>query len=639
MRLGTETERLKSTGTPLSPDSLSPKKLNFCPNLGKLNQMLQFKTARGNYYRMNWISQMFRRMHKFTQKSTLIRFVLGIFPDLWLLQQRVFRRWKNSQLKPHLAIAGCLVLVAITVTQVYAYPIPIDLPENSQPPSPSYSDWQFQTQNELPLPTENNQQNQPQNQPPFPTQNPVNNNMFTLVSVEHQREFRGTWVASVANIDWPSSPDLTVDQQKAELLQILDRIQELNMNALVLQIRPAGDAFYASEIEPWSYWLTGQQGKAPVPFYDPLEFAIAESHKRNIELHAWLNPYRARNATSYTLAANNMARLYPEYAYEYGQLIWMDPGAKVVQDQTYNVIMDIVRRYDLDAIHIDDYFYPYPEAGIPFPDNKTYNAYRSSGGTLSLADWRRENVNLMIKRIWEGIKSEKPHVKFGISPFGIYRPGKAPGIVGLDQYESLYADVKLWLEKGWLDYLAPQLYWRIDPPQQSYPVLLKWWVENNPMRRHIYAGNFLSKLDGTSWPISEFERQVQLSRQEVNRLSLGNILYSAKVLRDNWLGVNERFKTNLFSQPALPPTMPWLDAVPPEPPTGIQVSSGQISWNPATSNDIRSWSLYQRQGNSWQLARILPANVNNLRVNPGTYALCAVDNMANESAGVVIAAQ
>jgi uncharacterized lipoprotein YddW (UPF0748 family) len=557
---------------------------------------------------MNWISQMLPKFRKFPLFS-IARMLLRLFQDLWSIQQRVFRRGKTAQF----AIAGCLLLVAMTMTQVSANPRPMTLPENSVPPSPTYSDWQF----EQPLPTENNQ-------------------MLTRVSLEHQREFRGTWVASVANIDWPSSPDLTVDQQKAELLQILDRMQSLNMNALILQVRPAGDAFYASELEPWSYWLTGQQGKAPVPFYDPLEFAIEESHKRNIELHAWLNPYRAQNASNYPLAANNMAQLYPEYAYQYGDLIWMDPGAKVVQDQTYNVIMDVVRRYDVDGIHFDDYFYPYPKPGISFPDYSTYDAYQRSGGTLSLADWRRQNVNQMIERLWQGIKSEKPDVKFGISPFGIYRPQKAPGIVGLDQYDSLYADVKLWLDKGWLDYLAPQLYWRIDPPQQSYPVLLKWWSENNPFRRHIYAGNFLSKLDGTSWPISEFERQVEISRKEADKLSLGNIFFSAKVIKENWLGFNERLRSNLYSQPALPPRMPWLDATPPEPPTGIQVSYGKISWNPAQSNEIRSWTLYQQRGNDWQLVKILNSNINSVSVTPGTYALCAVDKMANESAGLVI---
>jgi uncharacterized lipoprotein YddW (UPF0748 family) len=561
---------------------------------------------------MNWIWQMFRILSKFQPFLQLMRFMLQLFRNWRLIQQRVWRRGKKSQM----AILGCLLLVAMTMTRVYANPAPMPLPESSVPPAPTYSDWQFQPGVE-PMPAESN-------------------DMFTKVSLDHQREFRGTWVASVANIDWPSSPDLTVDQQKAELLQILDRMQSLNMNALILQVRPAGDAFYASELEPWSYWLTGQQGKAPVPFYDPLEWAIAESHKRNIELHAWFNPYRAQNATKYSLAANNMANLYPEYAYQYGDLIWMDPGAKVVQDQTYNVILDVVRRYDLDGIHIDDYFYPYPKPGISFPDYRTYDAYQQSGGTLSLADWRRQNVNQMIERLWRGIKTEKPNVKFGISPFGIYRPGKAPGIVGLDQYDSLYADVKLWLEKGWLDYLAPQLYWRIDPPQQSYPVLLQWWSDNNPLRRHIYAGNFLSKLDGSAWPISEFERQVEISRKDSDRLSLGNIFYSAKVIKENWLGFNERFQSNLYAQPALPPKMPWLDATPPQPPTGVQVSYGQISWNPANSADIRSWTLYQQRGNDWQLVKVLDSDTTAVQVTPGTYAVCAVDRMANESVALAI---
>ena len=560
-----------------------------------------------------------------------MRIILRILNDLWSIQQRVFRRWKKSPL----AIVGGLLLVTMTIAQVYAHPISSDVSQDSVPPSPS-SDWQLQPTVEQESTYSSDWQFQRPVEQQLPTQN---DDMFKRVSLEHQREFRGTWVASVANIDWPSRSDLTVSQQKAELLQILDRMQGLNMNALILQVRPAGDAFYASDIEPWSYWLTGEQGKAPFPFYDPLEFAIAESHKRNIELHAWFNPYRAQNATNYPLAANNMAKRYPEYAYPYGDLIWMDPGAKVVQDQTYNVIMDVVRRYDLDGIHIDDYFYPYPKPGIEFPDYETFDAYQRSGGRLSLGDWRRENVNQMIERLWTGIKYEKPQVKFGISPFGIYRPGKAPGIVGLDQYAALYADVKLWLENGWLDYLAPQLYWRIDPPQQSYTTLLQWWSEHNPLRRHIYAGNFLSKLDGTSWPISEFERQVEISRNEADRLSLGNIFYSAKVIKENWLGVNERFKSNLYFQPALPPTMPWLDANPPEPPTGVRVSYGQISWNPAISNDIRSWSLYQQQGNRWQLVKILNSSTNQVKVVPGTYALCAVDNLANESVGLVIEAR
>lgn len=452
----------------------------------------------------------------------------------------------------------------------------------------------------------------------------------------HQREFRGVWVASVVNIDWPSASNLSVAQQKFELLAILNRMQELNLNALVLQIRPTGDAFYQSQIEPWSTWLTGRQGEAPNPFYDPLQFAIEESHKRNIELHAWFNPYRARMGSERgPFAPNHMAAVYPQYAYRYGDLIWMDPGAKEVQDRTYNVIMDVVRRYDIDAVHLDDYFYPYPKPGIPFPDGQTYNAYRAAGGNLSLADWRRNNVNQMIFRLYQGIKEIKPYVKFGISPFGIYRPGKAPGIVGMDQYEAIFADVKLWMDRGWLDYLSPQLYWRIDPPQQSYPVLLDWWVRNNPFQRHIYAGNFLSQL-ANGWPVSEFQRQVQISRQKANQLSLGNIFFSMKMFRDNQSGVNEVFKSSVYPTPALPPSMPWLDNEPPQPPTGLQASSGMISWNPSPDHDIRSWALYQQFTNGWQLVRVLDRNTTAVSVSPGTYALRAVDRMANESSEAIV---
>ncbi|MGI0495895.1 glycoside hydrolase family 10 protein [Limnospira platensis] len=452
----------------------------------------------------------------------------------------------------------------------------------------------------------------------------------------HQREFRGVWVASVVNIDWPSASNLSVAQQKFELLAILNRMQELNLNALVLQIRPTGDAFYQSQLEPWSTWLTGRQGEAPNPFYDPLQFAIEESHKRNIELHAWFNPYRARMGSERgPFAPNHMAAVYPQYAYRYGDLIWMDPGAKEVQDRTYNVIMDVVRRYDIDAVHLDDYFYPYPKPGIPFPDGQTYNAYRAAGGNLSLADWRRNNVNQMIFRLYQGIKEVKPYVKFGISPFGIYRPGKAPGIVGMDQYEAIFADVKLWMDRGWLDYLSPQLYWRIDPPQQSYPVLLDWWVRNNPFQRHIYTGNFLSQL-ANGWPVSEFQRQVQISRQKANQLSLGNIFFSMKMFRDNQSGVNEVFKSSVYPTPALPPSMPWLDNEPPQPPTGLQAASGMISWNPSPDNDIRSWALYQQFTNGWQLVRVIDRNTTAVSVSPGTYALRAVDRMANESSEAIV---
>ncbi|MBW4577046.1 MAG: family 10 glycosylhydrolase [Aphanothece sp. CMT-3BRIN-NPC111] len=460
---------------------------------------------------------------------------------------------------------------------------------------------------------------------------------FSTVNVSHKREFRGVWVATVWNTDWPSSPKLSVEQQQAELIRILDRMQALNFNALILQVRPEGDALYASQLEPWSAWLTGTQGKPPQPFYDPLEFAIAQSHKRNIELHAWFNPYRAKVSTQ--TAPNvrpHISVTNPEYVYKYGNQLWMDPGAKFVQDRAYNVILDVVRRYDIDGIHLDDYFYPYPIAGQPFPDSKTYAAYKASGGKLSLADWRRENVNSLIQRLATGIKAAKRYVKFGISPFGIYRPGQPAQIQGLDAYNELYADAKKWLEQGWVDYLAPQLYWQIDPPAQSYPVLLNWWTQQNPKRRHIYPGNNLERLDGQSWKLSEIERQVEITRRLNGQLALGNIFFSMGALSENRQGIYDAFKTRTYAKPALLPTMQWLDAVPPTPPTGTAVKDGKLTWNAAPNADIRSWTLYKQNANTWALLKVLAAATTVVTVEPGTYAVCAVDRMANESAGVVV---
>jgi uncharacterized lipoprotein YddW (UPF0748 family) len=455
--------------------------------------------------------------------------------------------------------------------------------------------------------------------------------------VGHQHEFRGVWAATVANIDWPSQRNLSVVQQKAELIGILDRMQELNLNALILQVRPAGDALYQSSLEPWSYWLTGTQGQPPQPYYDPLAFAIEESHKRNIELHAWFNPYRAQNATRYSFAENHMARKFPQYAYQYGNLIWMDPGDQEVQNQTYNVVMDVVRRYDVDGIHFDDYFYPYPKQGISFPDDQTYQAYLSTGGLLSKDDWRRNNVNQLIQSLSQAIHTEKPHVKFGISPFGIYRPEQPPGIkAGLDQYGQIYADPKLWMEQGWVDYLAPQLYWRIDPPEQSYPALLDWWVSQNPLSRHIYAGNYLSRLAVDDWPVSEFERQVALSRQEAERFSLGNIFFSMKMFLQNKKGVNDVFKASIYPTPALTPEMDWLDSQPPNAPFELQSSSGLLSWEKDISGEVRSWTLYQKKGENWHLREVLNGNTTEIQVSPGTYALSAVDSLSNESPAALI---
>ena len=469
-------------------------------------------------------------------------------------------------------------------------------------------------------------------------QSPGTIEMLPQVSVSHQREMRGVWIAAVWNINWPSRRDLTTYRQKLQLTEILDVMQELNLNALFFQIRPEGDALYESQLEPWSAWLTGTQGKPPDPYYDPLAFAIEECHKRNIELHAWLNPYRARTSAAVsTPVPPHMEAVHPEYVVTYGNLLWMDPGDIPVQERTYNVIMDVTRRYDVDGIHLDDYFYPYPISGKPFPDYYPYSEYLDAGGTLSLNDWRRDNVNRMVERLYRGIKAEKPYVKFGISPFGIYRPGQPPGIFGLDQYNQLFADPLKWMREGWVDYLAPQLYWRIDQTEQSYPKLLEWWVEsrNNPKSRHIYSGNNLVKLGEPGWTIAEFEEQIAMSRDLASRQSLGNIFYHVNPLLENRAGINDRFKRDIYTEPALVPTVPWIDSVPPPPPTNVRTSNRQLSWS-KPSRAVRSWTLYQKLGSTWKLVNILPEPTRQLTLPSGTYALCSVDRLANESKGIQV---
>ncbi len=455
------------------------------------------------------------------------------------------------------------------------------------------------------------------------------------VKVNHRREFRGAWVATVWNSDWPSKPGLAVEQQKAELVAIIKQLQSLNFNALVFQVRPEGDAIYASELEPWSAWITGTQGKAPSPFYDPLEFAIAQCHQRNIELHAWFNPYRARANSEFARVRPHIAVTNPEVVYQWGSQQWMDPGAKVVQDRAYNVIIDVVRRYDLDAIHLDDYFYPYPISGKSFPDDKTYAAYKASGGKLNLEDWRRENVNQMVLRLSQGIKATKPHVKFGISPFGIYRSGEPAGIVGLDAYSVLYADSKKWLQQGWIDYIAPQLYWRTDQTKQSYEVLLKWWTQANTKQRHVYAGNNLEQLDGKAWKNSEIAKQIQISRNLGGNLSLGNIFFSMTGIKENRQGISDQFKTD-YPTPALVPSMSWQSSITPPPPKNLKYIDGKLNWEAGDDQPVRSWTLYLQNNNNWIIQRILSAGTTFATVPPGVYAVCAVDRLGNESQGVMI---
>jgi len=330
-----------------------------------------------------------------------------------------------------------------------------------------------------------------------------------------KREFRGVWIASVANINWPSRNNLTVAQQKAEAITMLNMLEENNFNAVICQVRPSADALYTSELEPWSYFLTGKTGEPPYPNYDPLQFWIEESHKRGMELHVWLNPYRAHHTNGGTVSSQSMVNKLSDITIKLKNgMYWFDPADPRTQGHVSNVVKDIVKRYDIDAVHFDDYFYPYAtyNKGADFPDNKTWKNYQNAGGTLSRADWRRDNVNKFVERIYKEIHAEKNYVKFGISPFGIWKPGYPAGIVGSSQYDELYADAKLWLNNGWVDYFSPQLYWPIDSKGQSFEALLNWWKSENTMNRHLWPG--LNTVEVKSADrATEIKNQVELSNQ------------------------------------------------------------------------------------------------------------------------------
>ncbi len=426
------------------------------------------------------------------------------------------------------------------------------------------------------------------------------------------REFRGAWVATVDNIDWPSKRTLSTSQQQAELIAILDKARALHLNAIIFQVRPSADALYASKLEPWSEYLTGQQGRPPNPYWDPLEFAIREAHKRGLQLHAWFNPYRAYHPTAKgPLASNHISKTHPEAVKPYGKLLWMDPSDPYVQNHSLAVIEDVVRRYDIDGVHIDDYFYPYPiqdanKREVPFPDDRTWNAYVASGGKLSKGAWRRQSVDQFIQRMYVGVKRIKPWVMVGISPFGIYRPGVPSGIqAGVDQYGSLYADVKKWLQNGWCDYLAPQLYWKIAQPPQSYPVLLKWWCDVNSKGRLIVAGNYTSRLDkGVSdWPLQELIDQISITRKEER--AAGNIHFSMKALQRGYKGIDQALAQGPYTMYSLPPATSWLGSQKPAMPLKIDaVRTGAdciVDWSPPIESKNVSYALYASINGGWKL--------------------------------------
>ena len=426
---------------------------------------------------------------------------------------------------------------------------------------------------------------------------------------EPPREFRGAWITEVAaNPDWPSKPGLPADQQKAELIALLDRAAELKLNAVIFQVRPACDAIYASPIEPWSTHLTGRMGQPPQPFYDPLAFAIVEAHKRGLELHAWFNPFRALLPEDKTFVApNHISRTHPEIIRQYGDQVWLDPGESAARESALRVVTDVVERYDVDGVQFDDYFYPYPEkdtAGrtLDFPDVATW---RKNGAGLSRDDWRRQNINQFVRSVYQNIKAVKPRVKFGVSPFGIWRPGYPKSVAGLDAYANLYADSRLWLASGWVDYLSPQLYWQVDAPQQSFPALLNWWIAQNVKNRNLWPGLNAANV-GSKWKPDEIARQIAIVRARSG--AGGEIFYHLRSLTDNPALAGA--VRSLYAEPALVPASAWLDGTPPEKPQLIVTPDNRsgisLRWEPSGGEPARLWVLQYQVNQAWTTA-ILPA--------------------------------
>ena len=401
---------------------------------------------------------------------------------------------------------------------------------------------------------------------------------FVEIFSQPKREMRAVWIATVANIDWPSSNRLAPREQRIEITNMLDKLLQNNINAIILQVRPMADAFYPSSIDPWSHWLTGKQGFAPNPFYDPLQFIIAEAHKRCMEVHAWINPYRVTmNDNLSVLSPNHLFFQKPELFVRYGGKYYFNPGLDETRQILNNVIKEIVEHYDIDGIHFDDYFYPYPVKGEEFPDEDTFRKYPRGFAPDQKADWRRNNVDMVIAEVQQTIKNLKPWVEFGVSPFGVWRnnnvdPRGSATRAGIQNYDDLYADILKWLKEGNIDYVVPQLYFEIGKKVADCEVLLKWWC-NNSYGRNLYPGLIPSSLGSKkndAWSHgNEIIRQLRLNQQypQVE----GAVFFSAKTFLQNRLGLNDSLKQSFYKYPAICPVNKNIVGEPSAQPQNIRI--------------------------------------------------------------------
>jgi len=473
-----------------------------------------------------------------------------------------------------------------------------------------------------------------------------------------KREFRGVWIATVTNIDWPSKQGLSADQQKQELIGILNQHKKNGLNAVFLQIRPTADALYAKSRELWSHWLMGKQGLAPAPGYDPLEFAIKEAHFRGMELHAWFNPYRATMSASAITSEDHITKKRPELFYTYGGQKLFDPGLPEVREYIIQVILDVVKGYDIDGVHFDDYFYPYRIAGQVIKDSATFAKYPN--GFTKIDDWRRNNVDMLIKAVNDSVHHYKKYVKFGVSPFGIWRNFREDTLGsktnGLSNYGELYADSRKWIKEGWVDYINPQIYFTFSRAVAPFGVLLDWW-SNNTFGRHLYIGQAAYLVHGmpsrqeAAWGnLSEIPNQIRYMRTN-NRVQ-GSVFFSSKSLSTVARAVADSLKNDLYKYQALPPQMPWLDDIMPNEPQNLTVEALadgiNLKWTkPAKAKDGETASGYviYRFEEGEKINTLNPKNIlhisfqdfttyidtNTEKGQRYTYLVTALDRLKNES--------
>jgi len=386
-----------------------------------------------------------------------------------------------------------------------------------------------------------------------------------------KREVRGAWVATVANIDWPSTNKISSGEQIKELVEMFDSLKAAGINTILFQVRTECDALYDSPYEPWSYWLTGEQGKAPEPYFDPLEFAISEAKVRGMELHAWLNPYRAvKNVEDYIVDESHVSVLHPDWILQFGTLKILDPGHPGVRKYVLNVVTDIVTRYDVDGIHFDDYFYPYTP--IQKEDSLTFAKF--GRGIDSIDDWRRNSINILMADIYNMIQTVKPNVKFGISPFGIVLNEYA-GTDGFNSYNILYCDPLTWIKDKTVDYINPQLYWEMDHEKAAFSKLLPWWAGVKG-ERQLFVGHFSSKMAAPRYKGNPAELGNQLRLSRLNGAE-GSIYFSAKSIVYNWNGLADSMKLDWYKYPAIPQEMNWKDSIRPNNPVNPVIVTDSLN--------------------------------------------------------------